>query len=126
MSDEQDQDGGPDFTEGGDLGAPVKAKGGAGIKAILGLVKWIGIGLGAVIFIIVIVVVTVGILNKQSKPLSEVPTSRELPGRRRRSGSTSTTLDEVQTRTIDKEPSSVVVKISLGFDEADKDARRTS
>ena len=39
MSDDQEHEDGPDFPEGGDLGAPVKAKGGTGIKAILGLVK---------------------------------------------------------------------------------------
>jgi flagellar protein FliL len=111
-------DGGPDFNEATEpVDKPKRSKGGA--KAILGLLKWIAIGLGAVIFIVVIVVVTVSILNAQTKPLTAIPTSEDFQ-RATPIYATYTNIDQISTNTIDKEPWSIIVKVNLAYDEADK------
>ncbi|MBU0928903.1 MAG: flagellar basal body-associated FliL family protein [Spirochaetes bacterium] len=117
MSDDFDK-GGPDFSDTPDVIEKPKSKGGG--KAILGLLKWIAIGLGAVIFIIVIVVVTVSLLNRQAKPMTTVPTSEEYQ-RATPIWATFTSIDQITTSTVDKEPWSVMVKLNLAYDTADKD-----
>ncbi|GAB1457258.1 hypothetical protein MASR2M48_25660 [Spirochaetota bacterium] len=116
MSDDFDK-GGPDFSETPDVVDKPKGKGGG--KALLGLLKWIAVGLGAVIFIIVIVVVTVSLLNRQAKPMTTVPTSEEYQ-RATPIWATFTSIDQITTSTIDKEPWSVMVKLNLAYDAADK------
>ncbi len=109
---------GADFAEPGETIEKVK-RGGGGGKAILGLLKWIGIGLGAVIFIVVIVVVTVGVLNKQAKPLTTVPTGEDYQAATP-VYATFTSIDQVTTSTMDAEPWSVIVKVNLAYDLDDK------
>ncbi len=117
MSDDFDK-GGPDFSDTPDVVEKPKSKGGG--KAILGLLKWIAVGLGAVIFIIVIVVVTVSLLNRQAKPMTTVPTSEEYQ-RATPIWATFTSIDQITTSTIDKEPWSVMIKLNLAYDAADKE-----
>lgn len=112
---------GTSFTEGSEPIEKVK-RGGGGAKAILGLLKWIGIGLGAVIFIVVIVVVTVNVLNKQSKPLSTIPTGEDYQ-QATPIYATFTAIEQVTTSTMDAEPWSVIVKINLAYDPEDKDVQ---
>jgi len=117
MSDDFDK-GGPDFSETPEVTDKPKGKGGG--KAILGLLKWIAIGLGAVIFIIVIVVVTVSILNRQAKPMTSVPTSEDYQ-RSTPIWATFTSIDQITTNTIDKEPWAVMIKLNLAYDISDKE-----
>jgi flagellar protein FliL len=107
------------FAEGeAESAQPPKAKGaGPGIARILMIV---GIGLGAMIFIVTVVVITVGIVNKQGKPAVVIQKSEEYQ--------VATpihqyigTIGELRTKTSDKEPYSVAVKINLGIDLADKE-----
>ncbi len=99
--------------------APEKPKRKGGGKAILGLIKWVGIGLGAVIFIVVIVVVTVGLLNQQSKPLTSIPTSEDFRGTMP-IYATFTGLDQISTNTVDNEAWAIIVKITLAYETTDK------
>lgn len=107
------------FTEGeGQEAAAPKAKGvGPGILKILMIV---GVALGAVILIVTVVVITVGILNKQGKPMNQLSVSEEYqaatPIR-----AYFTTIGEIRARTRDKEPSAVVIKLNVGFDINDKE-----
>jgi len=119
MSDDFDK-AGPDFNETPDVIEKPKGKGGG--KAILGLLKWIAIGLGAVIFIIVIVVVTVSLLNRQAKPMTTVPTSESYQ-KATPIWATFTAIDQITTSTIDKEPWSVMIKLNLAYDAADKEVQ---
>ncbi len=119
MSDDFEK-GGPDFSDTPEIVDKPKGKGGG--KAILGILKWIAIGLGAVIFIIVIVVVTVGIINKQAKPTTAVPTSEEYQ-RATPIWATFTAIDQITTTTIDKEPWAVMVKMNLAYDAEDKEVQ---
>jgi len=120
MSDDFDKN--LDLGDSADAGSPkVKAKGGgAGIKAILGLLKWIGIGLGVVILIVVIVVVTVGILNKQSKPMTDLPNSEDYQ-RATPQWAVFTAINPVVTSTIDKEPWAINIRINLAYDVNNKE-----
>lgn len=110
------------FNEGGEVeqAAAPKAKGaGPGILKILTIV---GIALGAVILIVTVVIVTMGFMNKQGKPVTDIPVTDNYQA------ATPvytyvTNIGEIRTRTIDAEPSSVVVKINLGFEEKDKEGQ---
>lgn len=104
--------------EGGAPSAPARPKGGG--AGILKLLMWIGIALGAVIFIVTVVIVTVNVINKQGKPMTQVAIGESYQ-RATPEYEYFTTLGEIRTRTIDAEPSSIVVKINLGFEKGDKD-----
>ncbi len=104
--------------EAGAAQAPVRAKGGG--AGILRLLMWIGIALGAVIFVVTVVIVTVNIINKQGKPMTQVALG-ETYQRATPEYEYFTTIGEIRTRTTDVEPSSIVVKINLGFEKGDKD-----
>jgi flagellar FliL protein len=114
-SDDQDVS----FAEGDAEIAPApKAKGaGPGIARILMIV---GIGLGAVIFIVTVVVITVSIVNKQGKG-AETTTKPEIFQATTPLLQYVGTIGDIRTRTSDKEPSSVVVKIQLGLEKEDKE-----
>ncbi len=93
-----------------------KAKGaGPGILKILMIV---GIALGAVILMATVAVITVSVLNKQQKPMAAVPVTEEYVGHLPMYVYV-TTIGEIRTKTKDKEPHSVSVKINLGFEEGD-------
>ncbi len=106
------------FAEGEtDQAAAPKPKGaGPGILKILMVV---GIALGAVILIVTVVVVTVGIMNKQQKPMAAVPVTESYQVATP-IFAYSTNIGEIRAKTKDKEPASVLVKINLGFEENDK------
>ncbi len=108
------------FAEGeGEAAAPAKAKGaGPGIARILMI---IGIGLGAVIFIVTVVVITVGIANRQGKPAATIAKSESYQAATPLYAYVGT-IGEIRTRTSDKEASSIVVRIILGFAADDKES----
>jgi len=119
MSDNvDDQD--VNFADGeAEVTRPAKAKGaGPGIARIL---MYAGIGLGAVIFIVTVVVVTINIVNRQGRRQEVVPVS-EAYQQTTPVYQYVTTIGEIRARTIDKEPSSLVVKLNLGFEMSDKEA----
>jgi len=108
------------FAEGeAEAPKPAKAKGpGPGLARILMMV---GIGLGAVIFIVTVVVVTVGVVSRQGKPAAALPVGESY----RQSTPVYqyvSSIGEIRTRTLDKEPSAVVVKLNLGFESSDKES----
>jgi flagellar FliL protein len=107
------------FAEGeGEAAQPAKAKGaGPGIARILMIV---GIGLGAVIFIVTVVVITVSIVNKQGKPAETIVKSESYQAATPLFQYVGT-IGDIRTRTSDKEPSSVAVKIQLGLEKEDKE-----
>ncbi len=117
MADEYDK--GFDNTEEElpEQGKPSRAS--AGAQAILGILKWVAIGLGLVFVVVIIVIITVSILNKQSKPMTELPNSEEYM-RASPMWPTFTAIDQVTVTTMDKEPWAITVKINLAYDEADK------
>jgi flagellar protein FliL len=107
------------FAEGeADSAQPAKAKGaGPGIARILMIV---GIGLGAVIFIVTVVVITLSIVNKQGKPAATMVKSEDYQAATPIYQYVGT-VGELRTKTNDKEPSSIAVKINIGLDKEDKE-----
>jgi len=67
------------------------------------------------------VVITLSIVNKQGKPVETVQKSEEYQTATPRYQYVGT-IGDIRTRTSDKEPYSVAVKIQLGFDLDDKDS----
>ena len=118
MSDNVD-DADVSFAEGEADAAPAaKAKGaGPGIARILMIV---GIGLGAVIFIVTVVVITVSIVNKQGKAAPTMTKTEAYQATTPRYQYVGT-IGEIRTRTSDKEPSSLAVKIQIGLEKEDKE-----
>jgi flagellar FliL protein len=120
MSDQAQQD--IDVSEGGEgaEGGENKKKGGMG-SLLPNLLKFIALGLGALIFIVTVCIITYNIMNKGGK-------SQTLQGQSDSYVATKpvysiyTTLDEVSTRTADKEPYIVVVKINLAYTQNDNAA----
>jgi flagellar protein FliL len=108
------------FAEGEtESAAPAKAKGaGPGIARILMIV---GIGLGAVIFIVTVVVITLSIVNKQGRPAETVMKSEDYQAATPEYQYVGT-IGDIRTRTSDKEPYSVAVRIQLGFEKDDQDS----
>jgi flagellar FliL protein len=108
------------FAEGeAESAQPAKAKGaGPGIARILMIV---GIGLGAVIFIVTVVVITLSIVNKQGKPAENIVMSEDYQANTPQYQYVGT-IGEIRTRTSEQEPSSIAVKIQLGFGLDDKDS----
>jgi flagellar FliL protein len=80
----------------------------------------VGIGLGAVIFIVTVVVITLSIVNKQGKPAETVQKSEEYQAATPKYQYVGT-IGDIRTRTSDKEPYSVGVKIQLGLEEKDQE-----
>jgi flagellar protein FliL len=107
------------FAEGeAEAAAPAKAKGtGPGIARILMI---IGIGLGAVIFIVTVVVITVGIVNKQGRPAVTMVKSESYQSATPLYQYVNT-IGDIRTKTSDREPSSVAVRMELGLDMEDKE-----
>lgn len=107
---------------GGDLGGDGGAKKGGGLKGgIVSLLKWILIGIGAIILIVTIVVVVNLIMNKNSKPMSNVGYSEEFSVVKP-SYDWYTSLDQIRTQTCDLIPATVNVTIALGYKKDDKAA----
>lgn len=108
---------------GDDIGgageAPAKKGGLKG--AFPALLKWILIALAAVIFIITVVVIAVKIMTKGGSSNTVVPISEEYKTSREEL-EWYTSLDDIRTQTKDKIPSSVSVKIALGYKKDDKQA----
>jgi len=121
MSDNvDDQD--MNFAEGEAEGArPAKTKAKGAGPGIARLLMFVGIGLGAVIFIVTIVIVTVSLINKQGRPATPVSVSEEYQ-QATPVYQYVNTVGEIRTRTVDREPSTVVIKLNLGFDQEDKES----
>jgi flagellar FliL protein len=102
--------------EGGDSGKKKKSGGLGGL--LPNLLKFIALGLGAVVLIVTVAVITYSIMNKGGKNQTVVPQS-ESYNATKPVYSFYTLLDEVTTRTRDVSPSTVVVKVNIGYTEND-------
>jgi flagellar protein FliL len=90
------------------------AKKGGGNNFLLTILKFVAIGIGAVVFIITVVIITMKIMDRGGKPQSVVMQTEDyqstLPTYAYYSA-----LGEIRTRTRDKTPYAVVVRINLGY-----------
>jgi flagellar FliL protein len=105
--------------EGAQEASP-KSKGGIG-NILPTLLKYIALALGAIILIVTVVLITMKITSGNKTQTSAVPVSeeyKEIPEELDWYQS----LGEIQTRTNDPEPASVVVNIFLGYKKDDKAA----
>ena len=104
---------------GGDGGATKKS---GGLKGALpALLKWILIALAAVIFIVTVVFISVRLMVGKGKPQTAVPIGAEFTAVREDYDWYSS-LDQVSTQTRDNPPSSVMVRVVLGYKKDDKQA----
>lgn len=96
-------------------------KSGGGNNLLLTILKFVAIGLGAIVFIVTVVLVTMKISDRGGKPQSVVMQTEDyqstLP-----EYTYFNNIGEIRTRTKDKTPYAVVVKINLGYA---KDAEKT-
>lgn len=82
------------------------------------ILKWAAVGIAAIIFIVTVVFITMRILNRGTQPQT-LPTVS--PSYESTPPILSTyPIEEIRTRTADDNPSTVIAKIILGYDENNK------
>ena len=106
---------------GDDEGTPAPASKGKGRIATLlpTLLKYIALALGAIILIVTVVIITMNIMNGNKNTASAIPISEEYKEAAEELDWYQS-LGEIQTRSNDSEPASVVVNIFLGYKKEDK------
>ena len=114
MADESDENGMDD--EGMEGASAASSKKGL---LIPGLLKWVAIGLGAIILIVTVVVITMKIVGGSSSNVPVVPQGEEFV-QNREVLDWYTSLGQIQTKTSDVNPGSVMVDIVLGYKKDDK------
>ena len=112
-----DEDSDIDLGEGSDVDATPAKKGIGGLLPTI--LKYVGLGVGAVILIVTVSLITVKIVTKNSTKTQQVPISEDFKEYAEELD-WYTSLGEIQTRTCDAEHASVVVNIFLGYKKDDK------
>lgn len=104
----------------GDASPSGKRKGRIG-GFFTGMLKWILIAIAAIILIVVVVFVTIKIVGKNTSAQTTIPIGEEYRAQKEEldwyQG-----LDAIRTKTSDELPSSVVVRVFLGYKKDDKQA----
>ena len=116
MADEDNVDDGLGEEEGGSA-APAK-KGGIG-GLLPTLLKYIALALGAIILIVTVVIITMNIMGSNKPSQAAIPVSEDYK-EIAEALEWYTSLGEIQTRSSDPIPASVVVNIFLGYKKEDK------
>lgn len=116
MSDEEQS-----FEEGltGEADLTTQGKTGFLPSIVLKILKWAALIVAAVIFIVTVVVVTMKVMERGRESQSAIPVSeayREGPPFLAWYGA----IDEIRGRTSDENPNTVVVKVSIGYDQGNK------
>jgi flagellar basal body-associated protein FliL len=117
MSDEKDD---INLEDGEDAASPAggrRAKGLGG--ALMPILKWVGIGLGALILIFTVAVVAFNVMGGGGKPQTEIPAGNELYEAVDPVYAYSEIRDLPSAYKL-KDKYFISIKISLGYDEADK------
>lgn len=86
-----------------------------------GMLKWIFIAIAAIILIVVVVFITVRMVTKNQSTQNAIPIGEEYRAQREELDWYSA-LDPIRTKTSDDIPSSVIVRIFLGYKKDDKQA----
>lgn len=86
---------------------------------IPGLLKWVAIGIGAIILIVTVVVITMKVMGGNASAVPVVPQGEEFV-QNREILDWYTSLGQVQTKTSDVNPGSVMVDVVLGYKKDDK------
>lgn len=105
--------------EGGDEGAPAAKKGG-GAGFIVGLLKYIAIGLGAIILIVVISFVVAKLATKNTSSSSAMELISDDYKVKREPLDWYSSIEEVRAKTNDNPAGTVTVKVVLGYKKDDK------
>ena len=115
MSDQNDID-----MDAGDAGVgESSSKKGPGF--LVTILKWVAIALGALIFIVTIVVITVNVMGLTGRSQTAVPVSEDyVPLQEPLEWYQS--IGNIQTRSSDVPPASIMVDIALGYTAGDKEA----
>ena len=100
-------------------------KGGFLGGALLKILKFAAMGIGAIIFIVTVVIITMRIMNRGNQPQGGIC------GRAKDAGCTAGTqwydnIPEIRTRTSDENAVTVIVKVNLGYEIEDKVKLRLS
>jgi len=90
--------------------------------ALMKILKWAAIAIGAVIFIVTVVILTMQFINRGAQPQTYVAVTEEYEG------TTPTyeyydNIPEIRGRTADKTPATVIVKVNVGYDMGDKEVQ---
>jgi len=86
---------------------------------ILKSLKWVALGLAAIIFIVTVVVVTMRIMGRGAAGQTTQPVSEAYEAKPPQYSWYA--LEEIRTRTADKNPSTVIVTAKLGYEKDNKE-----
>jgi len=103
--------------EGGEGEAGGKEKKGGFLGgALLKILKFVALGIGAIIFIVVVVIITVRILNPAAGGTqTAIPISEDYKGVPPKYAYY-TNIEEIRTRTSDEAQATIIVKVVVGYD----------
>ncbi len=108
---------------GGDEGdiAPIEGerKGGLLGGALLKILKFAAMGIGAIIFIVTVVIITMRIMNRGGQSQTAIPVSEEYQGPEEQYAWYDN-IPEIRTRTSDENAVTVIVKVNLGYEPENK------
>ena len=108
---------------GGDEGdiAPIEgeSKGGFLGGALLKILKFAAMGIGAIIFIVTVVIITMRIMNRGGQSQTAIPISEEYQGTEEQLAWYDN-IPEIRTRTSDENSVTVIVKVNLGYEMENK------
>lgn len=90
--------------------------------ALMKILKWAALAVGAIIFIVTVVIVTMKILNQGAQPQSYVAVTESYEAKIPMYDWYDN-IPEIRGRTADKAPATVIVKVNIGYDEGDKEVQ---
>ncbi len=90
--------------------------------ALMKILKWAALAVGAIIFIVTVVIVTMKVLNQGAQPQSYVAVTESYEAKTPMY-EWYDNIPEIRGRTADKAPTTVMVKVNIGYDMGDKEVQ---
>ena len=106
-----------DVASSGDV--DVGAKGGFLPVLLLKILKWAAVAIAAIIFIVTVVIFTMRFMNRGTRPAT-VPAVSEEYRATPKELEYFDVFDDIRTRTADETPYTVIARVALGYDPANK------
>jgi flagellar FliL protein len=117
MSDERQDLNLEDVGAGSD--AAESPRGGLFSGLLLVVLKWAAIGIGVIILVVTVTVITFSVLNRGRSAQNLAPTSPKYAPKEAPLTFTDS-IEQIRGQTADESPAIFLLKVSLGFDTADK------
>ena len=88
--------------------------------ALMKILKWAALAIGAIIFIVTVVIVTMRVMNRGAQPQSYAAVSESYEAKTP-VYAWYDNIPEIRGRTADQTPTTVIVKVNLGYEEGNRE-----